>query len=128
MKELKTEAFKKAYGKYYEALKQYMDANGWVHDDYISLDMISDIYFETTDFGMGNSKFLHYRPVVLKGIDDNNGWLLIEDYKEGWSIVITIDYEGKQETTELMAHELEANKKKYFRWKPINLSGPGPVI
>jgi len=73
--EAKQEAIKKAWGNNYELVKHYLEAKGFfINNDklsYLTIGIdLSGIEMEW----IGN----YYRPIVLKGISDNNGWIRIE--------------------------------------------------
>lgn len=72
----KQEVIKKAYGKSYDALKDYINENGFV--DCVKNRKISLIPF----FDISEIEFNGHlsRPKSLKGIDNNNGWVKI--YRE----------------------------------------------
>ena len=71
--EAKQEAIKKAYGEYWENVKDYVDENGWIYfvrSNGFRLD--GKIPQEVDSY---NGKF---RPKSLQGIENNNGWIKIE--------------------------------------------------
>jgi len=63
---LKLKAIKAAYGNYYESCNP--NENGWTK--WYDTARFSDLEFNVKDNLM--------RPLVLKGIENNNGWTLIE--------------------------------------------------
>ncbi len=69
----KQEIIKKAYGKSYDALKDYINENGFV--DCVKNRKISLIPF----FDVSEIEFNGHlsRPKSLKGIENNNGWVKI---------------------------------------------------
>lgn len=79
----KDERIAKAYGNKYESLKQHIDSNGWINEynTYHS-------EFESLEFDYKTNSM---RPLELKGIEDNNGWVTIKsgncinlpEYKKG---------------------------------------------
>ena len=72
--EAKQEAIKKAYGEYWELVKDYVDENGWI------------FWSDKNPIGIYNNRYLEYkdenpnywRPESLQGIENNNGWIKIE--------------------------------------------------
>jgi hypothetical protein len=68
----KQEIIKKAFGEYWEQLKDYADENGFC-DAHKTLSIFSSFKEQEIDMS-GN----YWRPLSLKGIEDNNGWLSIE--------------------------------------------------
>ena len=72
----KQEAIQKAYGEHWEAVKDYVDENGWIGNVYYDLD-VNDKDFEEQDFGLLQSN-IKYRPKSLQGLETNRGWIKIE--------------------------------------------------
>ena len=92
MENAKQEAIKKAYGEYWEQVKDYVDENGWIFhekgfyqnykkfvspfeigfskDDDDNIELHSDSFKKTANF--------YWRPKSLNGIENNNGWVKIE--------------------------------------------------
>lgn len=66
----KQEKIKEAYGNKFESLKHNIDSNGWIkeYDTYRS-------EFESLEFDYKTNSM---RPLELKGIENNNGWIKIE--------------------------------------------------
>lgn len=68
----KQEKIKEAYGKDWEIVKNNVDENGWL-DPYFNLK-----YFESfLDCDVERNKNL-FRPIILKSVENNNGWIKIE--------------------------------------------------
>ena len=67
----KQEKIQEAYGKYWEQVKDYVDENGWCYA-FFTL----KTYFKT-DFTSEK-----WRPKSLIGIEDNNGWIKIENVND----------------------------------------------
>ena len=65
--EAKQEAIKKAYGKYWEILYEYVDKNGWCYG-----------FFKTKTYFQTEFTSDKWRPKSLSGIELNNGWIRIE--------------------------------------------------
>ena len=81
--EAKQEAIKKAYGEHWERLNNFINEDGVFIGD---TDMISDELFNEWAF-IGSSKDINSeklisgsRPKSLKGIENNNGWMRIDDF------------------------------------------------
>ena len=79
----KQEAIKKAYGEHWERLNNFINEDGVFIGD---TDMISDELFNEWAF-IGSSKDINSekfisgsRPKSLKGIENNNGWMRIDDF------------------------------------------------
>lgn len=79
MNELKQEAIKKAYGEYWDKVKDYDYDNGWLSTKIISpIDLEyswNDIETKECSINVENVLF---RPKSLQGIENNNGWIRIE--------------------------------------------------
>lgn len=73
----KEEAIRESYGDYWDIVEEYVDGNGWVKTKKFQ-DQLPRQLFEfyvsrhTSDNNM-------MRPKAITGIEDNNGWKLIED-------------------------------------------------
>lgn len=80
----KQEAIKKAYGEYWDKLKDFVDENGWLDS--------KNYYSKGTNKTLGligltmdildpyHPKHCYFkRPVSLSGIENNNGWTKIEN-------------------------------------------------
>ena len=79
----KHEAIIQAYGEHFETVKDYIDGNGWYnyHQVYYfgnkKEKMVLDIVCGLETEKSADSKFI--RPKSLKGIENNNGWIIIEE-------------------------------------------------
>lgn len=68
----KEDVIKEAYGEHYELVKPYIDKDGWCSYHWQIVHMS---YLETMCRSKPNER---WRPVALKGIENNNGWVKIE--------------------------------------------------
>lgn len=72
----KQEVIRKAYGEYWDGLKENIDHNGWV--DSAWLDDIA-VYLDVKGgYDRCGAVSLFIRPKSLSGIENNNGWISIE--------------------------------------------------
>ena len=71
----KEQAIKNAYGEYWEAVKDYVDENGWIGFDEWFKFVGHKIDYDCKP----NQIYYCHRPKSLKGIEDNNGWNLIDE-------------------------------------------------
>lgn len=69
--ELKLKAIQDAYGEYFEKCKPNKD--GWSLRHYEEIGM--NIYGSEAEF----NDFMVWRPISLKGIENNRGWIRIEE-------------------------------------------------
>ena len=67
--EAKQEAIKKAYGEYWENVKDYVDNRGFAN---------LDNTFTYEDMGLELQDNGNWRPKSLQGIENNKGWIRIE--------------------------------------------------
>jgi hypothetical protein len=73
----KEEIIKNAYVQYWDKVKNNVDENGWCDGSY-------NLTYLDLELNMDDCEFLNFdssdiwRPISLKGIDDNNGWIKIE--------------------------------------------------
>lgn len=65
----KQEIIQKAYGEYWDNLKDSVDENGYAN---------LDNTFSYEDIGLELQDNENWRPKSLKGIESNNGWIKIE--------------------------------------------------
>ena len=72
--EAKQEAIKKAYGEYWEAVKDFVDENGWI-DFLEDIQRIMYFFHDSDNIEVFKST---WRPKSLQGIENNNGWIKIE--------------------------------------------------
>lgn len=73
----KEEKIKEAYGKNWEIVKDKVNKDGWIKDrEFIFSDFIEPIDWQTTDHD--DEYYDTRRPMKLKGIENNNGWVKIE--------------------------------------------------
>lgn len=68
----KEEKIKEAWVVAYEALSPYIDNNGWVRASNLHFYSTDSLPFKTDTLVMDGRDW--YRPLVLSGINDNNGW------------------------------------------------------
>lgn len=73
--ENKQKAIEKAYGEHWEIVKDYVDENGWVHDN--KLGNRYKLFYEIFKGEMEVCDGL-IRHISLQGIENNNGWIKIE--------------------------------------------------
>ena len=87
----KQECIRKAYGKYWEIHKDNVDENGWSYlgnntrllNDY-NCSLVGEWQQKGYDpFKTGENSHIqqvYVRPKSLEGIEDNNGWISIEEH------------------------------------------------
>lgn len=90
----KQECIAKAYGEYWEVVKDFVNELGWCYQRRnIGFDKLSkEIMIEFNGYD--------FRPIILKGLENNNGWIKIESEddlpEQGGSYYVT--RHGKIET------------------------------
>lgn len=67
----KEEIIQEAYGEYWEIHKDKINEDGWINQSILSRADFSSLQF--------NDKANKMRPLELRGIEDNNGWVQIGD-------------------------------------------------
>lgn len=75
--EAKQEAIKKAYGKYWETVKNYVDENGYL-DKQVFSNYKGITYEEISPILFLHNTLTTCIPLSLQGIENNNGWIRIE--------------------------------------------------
>lgn len=81
----KQEKIKEAYGEYWETAKDYVDDFGWCmyqlndkQERICGFAINSFIKCEFNNFKQDNANYIYYvRPISLRGIENNNGWIKI---------------------------------------------------
>jgi len=74
----KQKAIKEAYGEYWEKVKNNVSNNGWIDTCFFSLRDSGIKYIQSKNYDGLALIFLH-RPLLLEGIENNNGWIKIEN-------------------------------------------------
>lgn len=74
----KQEKIKEAYGEHYETVKNHIDENGWCVLNVSQKEPINHFaHHGKTEWKPINGRVC-WRPISLKGIEANNGWIKIE--------------------------------------------------
>jgi len=79
----KQKSIREAYGETWNSFKNNVDSNGWIHDrDFWGRwpENTGVIKWETTDHD--DEYYDTRRPVILKGIEKNNGWISINSKED----------------------------------------------
>lgn len=72
----KQEKIQEAYGENWELVKNNVNENGWIKDREFTFKDFKPMNWQTTDHD--DELYDTRRPVSLKGIENNNGWIKIE--------------------------------------------------
>lgn len=132
MENKKQEAIKKAYGEYWEKVKEYVDEEGWVTAEYFPHSSKIDVEFGE-DFGDSCSDFC-IRPKSLQGIETNNGWISVNDRLPEIKLTIEsfwvfyVNYKGEK-AVERMIFFKDINRFEVptvTHWQPIQVP-PKPI-
>jgi hypothetical protein len=114
----KEQIIQEAYGDYWEKLKEFVDENGFCHErKKIDFDKIfSEIDVDLTGY--------EWRPKSLRGIEDNNGWIKIEDKsnlpkEDTYYLIHNIDG-----STEIYRGVMKYLNKNYTHYLPITKPKP----
>lgn len=102
----KEEKIKEAYGETYEGLRNYIDVNGWVNQN-----KTKRSYFNSLEF---NDKQNSMRPLELKGIESNNGWIKIESESDLPKEELDCHFIFKQNDKKYQTFGVWDNKLKSF--------------
>lgn len=73
--EAKQEAIKKAYGEYWELVKDCIDENGWIDNSIYKF-----TFGQLINLDSEYKYDVFFRPKSLQGIENNNGWVIIDDF------------------------------------------------
>lgn len=91
----KQEAIKKAYGEYWENVKNYVDENGYL-DKQVFSNYKGITYEEISSILFLHNTLTTCIPLSLQGIENNNGWIRIES--DNW----------------LKKHKIDKSLTKYY--------------
>lgn len=87
----KQEYIKQQYGKAWDAVKDYVDENGWVING-PAPHSLGFFLTATINSNIVEGNGYEWRPANLRGIEDNNGWIKVEDrLPENNDLVIVLD-------------------------------------
>ena len=121
----KQEAIKKAYGEYWDLVKDLVRTDGSLSEP---VWRGSDINIDYDDFSTG-----YFRPKSLQGIENNNGWIKIESEadlpKEGIHHSILLDSDcinGYRNYDVIVFYEVNSRyrKKEISHYQPIEKPKP----
>lgn len=76
METSKQKAIQKAYGEYWDSVKDYIDNNGWINTTKFSV--FTAPTSMPNNFETNGEMCRKIRPKSLKGIENNNGWIKIK--------------------------------------------------
>lgn len=79
----KEEKIKEAYGEYWESVKLLTDKNGFICQSTLffpETEMMDKMEIQVKPFPPDGR--CYWRPMVLKGIENNNGWIKIESEED----------------------------------------------
>jgi hypothetical protein len=134
----KQEIIKEAYGTHYDEVSSFIDENGWcVQIDY-STDKelknhrsLNEIGFtqndDLLDFGYFSNENKHkWRPKTLDGLEDNNGWRLIDelDVEENEYVLFLRMTEGGEVPIFTSPLSCDFSIGYFTHWKRIDISKP----
>lgn len=87
----KEEKIKEAYGDNWELVKDKVNKDGWIKDrEFIFSDFVKGTVWQTTDHD--DEWYDTRRPMQLKGIEDNNGWVKIESQLQLMELKFNVYY------------------------------------
>jgi len=105
-------AIQKAYGEHWETVKDYVDINGWCS-------VRKKIMFDEISVNIEMQKDGYYwRPKILQGIENNNGWTKIESINDLPRIkdeLIIFKY-GNAYTTTWISDDIQATPNYFMRY------------
>ena len=119
----KEQAIKNAYGEYWEAVKDYVDENGWIGFDEWFKFVGHKIDYDCKP----NQIYYCHRPKSLKGIEDNNGWHSMsfkeppypEHDVEYWIITYGITLKAKWNMVRKEFINVHGLQENVTHWQPI---------
>lgn len=97
----KEKAIREAWGDKFEELKNYIDENGWCSLDYNRTYTITGLPLDQKAVHISFRSVPEYwtRPKSLEGIENNNGWTVIQS--DDWLKSVEID----KSTTQYYVHD-----------------------
>jgi len=76
----KQEKIQESYGEYWETVKDFVDENGWTQNRLLIPDFKIRNY--ASKRVKGQMLTYKYRPKLLQGIENNNGWIKIDSAED----------------------------------------------
>lgn len=131
MKTAKNKAISEAYQALGMSVPEHSDENGWVGVSVLQLAHVQELFYETKTDG----KTLMARPILLSGLETNNGWIRIESeedlpkedceyhlgyFKEDVSFFMSRSTWGLKQAIHCLKNEM------YTHWRPV--FNPNPPI
>jgi hypothetical protein len=118
----KSEKIKESYGDAYEALSPYIDVNGWVRAANLKFYSNGNLPFKTETIVMDGWDW--YRPLIIQGINDNNGWTKLEsesDLPKSQAFYNFIKQNGDMDREFFSPGLFEKQTTEYYtHWRPIS--------
>ncbi|MES2796682.1 MAG: hypothetical protein V4683_11990 [Bacteroidota bacterium] len=101
----KQEIIQEAYGEHWDEVKELIDENGW--DTVVKY----SINYKTQDYKIRGHGMYITRPISLFGIENNNGWINIENQSDLPSTYTECHFELKNKDIQIGAY---VNHKNIF--------------
>lgn len=119
----KEEAIKEAYGEYYDKLKNVITSNGWVSIHHMQEENVELDFEIKTEYEDGFPSD-YARPKSLQGIEDNNGWVNIENQNDLPNIYTECHFELQNKDIQIGAYVDHKNifvglDEQYFPFEVI---------
>jgi len=112
----KQEKIREAWGEHFEAVKNHVDENGWIY----TRNFIFYCGFEYDEKGFGATHRI--RPKSLAGIENNNGWVKIENKEDFPKIDFITQYwffDGASTWISTFTLEMKLGRVKITHYQPI---------
>lgn len=125
----KLEHIQKAYGEHWDIVKDHVSENGWISVNALlekKFPLMKHIKCEPDDW----EDICAYRPIVLNGLENNNGWITLKE--DGSNIptentlydLVQFDKDGflREETLEIL--KILFNSKTITHYKKSQIIKP----
>lgn len=120
----KEEKIIEAYGENWELVKDKVNKDGWIKDrEFIFSDFVKGIDWQTTDHD--DEWYYTRRPMLLKGIENNNGWhcLSEKDFPEDEQTVLWYSNKTNEFENASLLH-CDFNFEEYTHWHELPTKSP----
>lgn len=119
--EAKQQAIKNAYGEYWEQIKSQVDENGFIDTFKLPPKLFDEV----------NCKSINFRPKILDGLNNNNGWIRIENeffWRKNNEILMFYDSISKKTIIDkkykLCEFQDKEYRKRFTHYKIIEIPKP----
>lgn len=123
----KQQIIEKAYGIFYELVKDYLDEDGWLNVDDFYLISQAGYKFTQIQTKEDTLTFAYHRPISLKNIESNNNWLTINSEAERIQEVDVWVCNLKGNKPVFFCESFKKIPRKYTHYQPVQKPTEKPI-